>query len=780
MKIKTRYVPTPKQRLFHECPADEVLYGGAAGGGKILADEGIILTPFGWKKGKDLKVGDLVCNPDGSIQRVIQISPRMTLPKVRVYFSDGTYTDVAWGHLWLAWRGRKGRKYKNKRIFGEASAEVIETRELKEWIDRGYNPQIPINYEVAFNRINKWKIDPYLLGLLLGDGTISENICITTSREDAEEYLTYIQLKNISIRTSKSKPNTVDICFVGEDKKFLIEQLKKMKLYKTRSDTKFIPEAYKWSSVEERYAIIQGLMDADGYTAPDKNACYYTTTSQKLAEDVAFILRSLGAYVSITEKQGKLYGIPKKKIYELYIKHRTPEKLFRLKRKKEIASKFKRKNISKRVIAVEEVGIITGRCITVSNPNGLYITNDFIVTHNSVALVMDAFFYAVKYPRASIVLFRRSYPELQETLIRYALEFYPLEVGRYIANEKVFIFVNGSKILFRYLEKDKDVLRYQGAEFDYIGFDELTHFSQYRFEYMKSRLRSSKGYPTYIRATSNPDPRNPVNTKWVKEYFVDFVSPTIQKPYKLRKDKVGRTRAFIPATVYDNPHLLEKDPGYVKRLESLPELEKQALLYGNWDIKREGLVYENFSQELVKTLKIEPRWYIFAGLDFGATNPTACVFIATDGKIFYAFDEIYTPNITLDALAQEIKKRRPSVVYYDPSGKGFARELTLRGVNCQPAENDLLSGIFYIRQLIADKCLFVSPKCENLIQEFGLYSWEEGKDKPVKAFDHALDALRYALFTFKHKFHGVYAKSTEVSRQSTQIISDLRRFYRGY
>ncbi len=392
----------------------------------------------------------------------------------------------------------------------------------------------------------------------------------------------------------------------------------------------------------------------------------------------------------------------------------------------------------------------------------------------SVALVMDAFFYALKFHRASIVLFRRSYPELQETLIRYALEFYPSELGRYVANEKIFYFLNGSKILFRYLEHTNDVLRYQGAEFDYIGFDELTHFSKYQFEYMKSRLRSAKGYPTYIRATSNPDPKNPVNNEWVKKYFVDFVSPTLGKPYKLKKDEVGRTRAYIPATVYDNPHLLKNDPGYVKRLESLPEPEKQALLHGNWNIKREGLVYDNFTEEHIKELEIKPFWHIFAGLDFGATNPTACVFIATDGEIFYAFDEIYTPNITLDGLAEKIKKRKAKVVYHDPSGKGFARELKLRGVNTQPAENEVLAGIFYVRELLENKKLFVSPKCENLIQEFGLYTWEEGKDKPIKAFDHAMDALRYALFTW-HKLRPSIprVKSSGVKRFTTKM---LRRY----
>jgi phage terminase large subunit len=260
----------------------------------------------------------------------------------------------------------------------------------------------------------------------------------------------------------------------------------------------------------------------------------------------------------------------------------------------------------------------------------------------------------------------------------------------------------------------------------------------------------------------------------VKKYFVDFVSPTFKKPYKLKKDEVGRTRAYIPATVYDNPYLLKNDPGYIKRLESLPELEKQALLLGNWDIKREGLVYDNFSKELVKELQIELYWHIFAGLDFGATNPTACVFIATNGEIFYVFDEIYTPNITLDALAEEIKKRKARIVYHDPSGKGFARELKIRGINCQPADNEVLSGIFHVRQLIEDKKLFVSPKCENLLREIDLYSWDEGKDKPVKAFDHAMDALRYALVTWdKSRPVAPKVKPIGVKRLTTQM---LRRF----
>ncbi len=364
----------------------------------------------------------------------------------------------------------------------------------------------------------------------------------------------------------------------------------------------------------------------------------------------------------------------------------------------------------------------------------------------TVALVMDAFDYAMRYPNASIVLFRRSYPELEETLIKRAKEFYPTEIGKYNESKKYFTFINGSKILFRYLEKQNDILRYQGAEFDYIGFDELTHFSQYQFEYMKSRLRSAKGYPTYIRTTSNPDPKNPQNNEWVKKYFVKFAPP-----FKIKRDEIGRTRCYIPASVYDNPYLLRNDPDYVRRLESLPEEEKQALLYGNWDVELEGLIYNNFDfDKHVKDLQIKPSWYIFAGLDFGATNPTAVVFIATDGDIFYVFDEIYTPEILDDELAREIKIRNPREVYADPSGKGRIRELRARRVNVKPADNDVMSGIFKVKEIIKDNRLFISPKSENTLLEIKNYRWAESKDKPLKAFDHAMDALRYAIKTYSN------------------------------
>lgn len=379
----------------------------------------------------------------------------------------------------------------------------------------------------------------------------------------------------------------------------------------------------------------------------------------------------------------------------------------------------------------------------------------------SVALIMDALDYALRYPNSNIILFRRSYPELEATLIENALKFYPQEIGTYNDGKKIFKILNGSKIYFRYLERKNDVLRYQGAEFDYIGFDELTHFSKYQFDYMKSRLRGSIEKPRYIRATSNPDPRNPQNNQWVKEYFVDFA-----KPLTIKKDKEGRTRCYIPANIYDNPHLLKNDPHYLKRLESLPELEKQALLHGNWNIQIEGLVYDNFKpKHHVKPFEKTPHHQIIAGLDFGATNPTAVCFIAFDGQHYHIFDEIYTPNILIEDLAKAVKQVNPRIIYADPSGKGNIRELQKRGLPVRAGDNDVLAGIMTVKQLIQDDRLFVDPRCENFLHEIQNYVWEEGKDKPMKVFDHLMDACRYAL----HSFHKTRKKIIYLGEKDEEL-----------
>src|SRR3990167_7179544 len=339
MEITLKIELTPKQSLAHKFWTDLetlfVLFGGGTGGGKIVANNGVVLTPFGWKKGINLKVGDLINNPDGTIQKIIQIKPEVDLPLWRVYFSDNTYTNVAEDHLWQAWKGRDSRKIGNKEVGGELSREVVETKTLQNWIQRGYKPQTPVCKEQAFNRTRHEnnKLDAYLLGVLLGDGCITTgNLCITCDENDKEHYKNIFGVEEVTYQSKKT------IRFIGNKKKAIIKKLELYKLAGTNSLSKFIQEIYKFSSIEERYKIVQGLLDTDGYKPKSKNGVYYYTISPKLADDMAFILRSLGAVVTVTKDVGKYKKNGERvicnEVYNLYIKHPNPDKLFRMERKK--------------------------------------------------------------------------------------------------------------------------------------------------------------------------------------------------------------------------------------------------------------------------------------------------------------------------------------------------------------------------------------------------------------------------------------------------------------
>lgn len=562
----------------------EFLFGGAAGGSKILDNQGVILTPHGWKKGIDLKVGDLVNHPDGTVQRIIAIKPEIYVDKWTVYFSDGTSTDVGKEHLWQAWKGRKGRKINNQRLFGEQTAEVIETSELKEWLDRGYAPQIPVCKPQKFNRTTKEKnrIDPYLLGVLLGNGHISaKHINITFSEEDMPHLKEQIGEHEI---TYKGKTAS----FIGEKKKWLIKKLTLHNLIGKKSIDKFIPEVYKWASVEDRFAIVQGLMDTDGTSAKDKNACYYTSISKQLAEDVAFIIRSLGGIVTISEKKAGYKGkngnyIQCNNAFELYIRIKNPNSLFRLKRKQH--GLFGKNLVQKRVVDVKITGKIRGRCITVSNPNGLYITNDFIVTHNSWTGCVWIMFMAICYPNTKYFIARN---ELKDILDSVKVTFdkvartYGFTDYKFNAVKNFILLGNGSHINFielKYKPSDPMFEDVGSTEYTAGWIEEVGEINETGAAVISSRVgrhlnnRDEKGkirkepLKGIVLYTANP------KQNWAKRDFYD----------KWKNGTLESDKYYLPCFITDNP-FIESD--YVEKLRKIGEKDKslyERLFKGNWE-----------------------------------------------------------------------------------------------------------------------------------------------------------------------------------------------------
>lgn len=451
----------PKQKEFIDSDSiDEIFYGGAAGGGKILALDGVILTPFGFKKCRDLNIGDAVNNPDGSIAHIIQLHPIRSLDKWTVYFHDGTKTEVAKEHLWLAWKAQVRKKKNGKGCFGEKSAQIVETQELQRWLKRGISPLIPVCEEQRFNINYRWpsKIDPYLLGLLLGDGCIGHGnhgggLSITSN--DFE----HLKRELVAYQYSVYK---MQHSFRKESFQTLRKELKKLRLWGTYSHDKFVPRQFLLSSSSSRLSLLQGLLDTDG-TVDSRGQVYFTSTSKQLSEDVKFLVQSLGGTATLFEKRPFCKVRGKKKwcrtAYTLYIKHRKESSLFRLERKKERCRD--EGWMYRRIVKIEVKGKITGRCVTVSHPNGLYLTNDFIVTHNSEALLHFCLKRRMQHPGTVGIIFRRKFPDLEKTLIPRSHAFF-LRVGaKYNSSKHLWVFPNGSKQWFGFCENENDVYSHQ-------------------------------------------------------------------------------------------------------------------------------------------------------------------------------------------------------------------------------------------------------------------------------------------------------------------------------
>lgn len=365
-------------------------------------------------------------------------------------------------------------------------------------------------------------------------------------------------------------------------------------------------------------------------------------------------------------------------------------------------------------------------------------------------------------------IFRRTYPELYQSVIKPLLE--ELPQGTYTFNEskKMMTFhKTGSVIYFGHIQYEKDVLIYQGAEFDFIGMDELTHFTEYMFKYLKSRLRTSKpGVRPCFFGTTNP---GGIGHGRVKRLRVD-ADRTV--------DENKETRDYIPAKVYDNPYLMDNDPAYVSRLEAMAGDERKALLDGNWDVyagqyftirRREVHVVEPF--EIPKTRKR------YRATDYGYTNP-ACVLRAAEDedKNVRVYKELYGPGYSYNDLTDEIVALSPieaearALLYADPATKAKNPETreslfdiaTAKQIPIIAATNDRVPGRQLVREYLKrdtngpvidlaslDKKpkLRVFSTCQNLIRTMPMQVHDKNnvEDIDTKLEDHAPDTLRYLL-----------------------------------
>lgn len=400
----------------------------------------------------------------------------------------------------------------------------------------------------------------------------------------------------------------------------------------------------------------------------------------------------------------------------------------------------------------------------------------------------------VHIPHYRGILFRDTVPQLEALIDRSRILYksaYPK--ARYNSNEKVWRFSTGAQVFFGYMQRDEDRFNYQGKSYDFIGMDELTHFSFVQYSYIRSRNRpTGPGTRVYMRYTCNPDGKG---MGWVKERFVSPAPPLtpIRESVKVKTPKgewieMFRDRIFVPSSVFDNKILLENDPDYLATLASLPEAERNALLYGSWE-SFNGQVFtewrndpehykDRFWTHVVEPFDIPLDWKIYRGFDFGYAKPFSVAWYAVDhkGKV-YRIKEYYgctgTPNVGLELNPYEIAKNIHEIettdetlkgrridgiadpsIWDESRGESIARmmERSPNFIHWRPGDNTRLPGKmqFHYRLAFDDngECMFqVFNTCKHFIRTFPMliYSTKHPEDIDTDMEDHIYDECRYVL-----------------------------------
>ena len=395
------------------------------------------------------------------------------------------------------------------------------------------------------------------------------------------------------------------------------------------------------------------------------------------------------------------------------------------------------------------------------------------------------------------LILRKTFPQLSELVDRSLAIYKPaFPSAKYNASAHCWTFPSGAKIYFGSMQHTQDRTNYQGRRFDFIGFDELTHFTWEEYSYMFSRNRPSKSHNgektrVYIRATTNP---GGIGHGWVKDRFINPAPPLT--PIKEEMTVAGpngavtvsRDRVFVPATVFDNQALLDADPAYLGSLAMLPQAERDALLYGDWD-SFSGQVFREWKNDpshyadRLWTHVIDPfeppkHWKCWRGFDFGYSKPFSVGWFVADeeGRIYHIV-EWYGCTGTPDEgirmnpaeIASEIRriesehpllKGREIVGIADPAifdeshGEGIA-DLMARHpnyINWYPADHTRLAGKMQVHYRLAfDESglpMFqVFNTCRHFIRTLPALVYDERKVEDIDTTqeDHIYDMTRYVL-----------------------------------
>ena len=404
----------------------------------------------------------------------------------------------------------------------------------------------------------------------------------------------------------------------------------------------------------------------------------------------------------------------------------------------------------------------------------------------SYAMLADPLRY-MQHPQFSGLLLRHTTEELRE-LIWKSQEMYPkIYPGIKWSERKMqWIAPSGARLWFSYLDRDEDVLRYQGLAFSWVGFDELTQWSTpFAWNYMRSRLRSTASdLPVYMRATTNPG--GPGHA-WVKKMFIDPSAPnkafwatdidTAQTlTYPAGHSKAGQPlfrRRFIPAMLVDNPYLAQQGD-YETMLLSLPEHQRKQLLEGNWDVS-EGAAFAEFNRSIhvIEPTDIPRNWVKFRACDYGYGSFSAVLWFAVSpSEQIIVYRELYVSKVLAKDLARmvmELEQNDGQIRYgvLDSScwhkrgdtGPSLAEQMIKEGCRWRPSDRSAGSRVagkneihrrLQVDEFTEEPRLVIMSNCTNLIAQLPILPLDKSNPEDIDTkvtFDHLYDALRYGVMS---------------------------------
>lgn len=367
---------------------------------------------------------------------------------------------------------------------------------------------------------------------------------------------------------------------------------------------------------------------------------------------------------------------------------------------------------------------------------------------------------ALTYPGIKILIVRREYPELEQNIILPMQKLIPPEVGSYNGSMRMMFFCNGSIIKFGHYGAGDDQ-EYQGLEFDWIFMEEATQFSESQFRTLGACLRGATKFPRRMYLTCNP---GGIGHLWVKRLFVDR---------EYREGEKAKDYTFIPATVDDNPQLLEASPEYKQMLDLLPEDVRRAWRYGDWNAMA-GTFFPEFRKEthvIAPFVRVPREWKKYRAFDYGL-DMFACLWVAVDfeGRA-YVYREVQQSGLIVSEAAKLANALTPPEEHIEftiappdmwnrqkDSGRSMAEIFAQNGLGLLKASNNRVQGWMAVKELLkpmkSDKDrpgLLVTENCVGLIRNLPSIQHDEKNPSDCATEPHEIthicDAARYFCVT---------------------------------